>query len=752
MDSRMREPLAAAARAAALALAIVVVTATVTGWLYWVRAGVAAWPGPQVRDALALDELPRHDSVPLVVYAAAFGVGGVALGLVARALRYDRLAAGLSLAAGTGAWLFLADALCLFVVRQVPAGAAFHEASGLQPIYLAAGLAGACGALLGRSTRTGRVWHTLLAWMVAGGGLLDLGTALYLRAGFAVGLIERLGPVVVRPVAHVLLVPVGVLLLLAARGLTRRSRRAWQLAVALLGLSAVLQLLRGPDYPPAIVTALVAVALIARRQDFPFRGDPAAEPPALLRLTGLLLLAVGYGVMALWVYRMVSGSAFSPQAALTDTARALAGLPPRAEHLPRGFSRWFTISVLSIAVIGVIWAAEVWIRPWRQRLLRDAGGRERATSIVRRWGGDTLAPFALRSDKDWFFVGQTLIAYRVIRGVALVSGDPVGPAGDAGRALDMFLGYARARGWRVAILGASGRFLELYRDRGLHPVYHGDEAVIDTVSFSLDGREMRSVRQAVHRLQRHGYQAQAVMAGELTPALRTELAAVDREWLPGGIRKGFTMELDDLFRLTGDDAMFVVGRDEQGRVAGFAHLAVCGSSRSLSLSSMPRRRDTPNGFDAWLIVTAVRWARSRGFVRLSLNFCPFAGLLAEGAPRSLGERLRRGALLRLKRVLSLQLDNLLMFNGHFGPGWVPRYVVVERRADLPRVALDAMAAEGYLPLAAVIRGVGWSPRAGQQGTEPPQRGQQDGEPSRPEPAGTGAGTEPSGHGLSPPRQ
>ena len=110
------------------------------------------------------------------------------------------------------------------------------------------------------------------------------------------------------------------------------------------------------------------------------------------------------------------------------------------------------------------------------------------------------------------------------------------------------------------------------------------------------------------------------------------------------------MELDDPFRLGGNDALFVIGRDEQGRVAGFLHLAVCQASQSLSLSSMPRRRDLPNGFNAWLIVTAVSWARDHGFNRLSLNFSPFAGLLssdATAATLSLSQRIQRRALLRL---------------------------------------------------------------------------------------------------------
>jgi len=721
MASRPRALLATSGRAVILATAIILITTLTTGCLYWLRAAVANWPGPMVREVLPLDQLAGHDRVPLVVCIAAFGLAGAALGLVTRALRLSRLAAGLSLVLGVGGWLFVADAVCLFIVLQEPLPDTLRAAAGLQPIYLAAVTAGAGGALLGLSGPRARPVGIapLLALMVAAGGLVDLIAALFPRPGQALGLVERYGPGLVHPAAHALVVPVGALLLIASRGLARGNRRAWQLSVALLGMSAVLHLLRGPDYAAAIVTALIAVALLARRQDFPFSGDPGAQPSAIVRLAGMLALAVGYGLTAIFVYRTAAGTSFSLPAAWSDTVRALVGMRPVKDvYLGRDFSRWFPLSVLSIVAIGLIWAADVWLRPWRQRIFPDAGRRERATQIVRQWGEDTLAPFALRADKGWYIKRQTLIAFRVVRDVAVLSGDPIGPPDEAGEVLDEFLTHARARGWRVAVLGASDRLLEAYRDRGLHPVYHGDEAIIDIASFSLEGRPMRTSRQAVHRLERRGYRAEAVRAGNVPPSLRAELAAMEKAWLHGDVRKGFTMELDSLFRLGNADAVFLIGRDADGRLAGCLHMAVCAPSRSLSLSSMPRIPGTPNGFSAWLIVNAVSWARRNGFEHLSLNFAPFAELLSAETPSS-AQRLKRTALLKLKHALALQLDNLVRFDRQFSPRWQSRYVVVEHRTDLPRVALAAMTAEGYLPHADLVRGADWMPGGAEPEAAPP---------------------------------
>ena len=69
------------------------------------------------------------------------------------------------------------------------------------------------------------------------------------------------------------------------------------------------------------------------------------------------------------------------------------------------------------------------------------------------------------------------------------------------------------------------------------------------------------------------------------------------------------MALDRLFRLGDRDALFVVGFDPAGSVAGFLHFALSPAGRALSLSSMPRLRDSPNGFNEWLICETIAWAR-----------------------------------------------------------------------------------------------------------------------------------------------
>jgi lysyl-tRNA synthetase, class II len=668
-----------------------------SGWLYMIQPH-SALPGPVIPDALPLDELSRRSAVPLLVFLVVWVAAAALLGLIVALLRTERLTAGLMLALGVGGWTYLAMGASLLIVRQVPAHQAFHAAATKESVYLPAVLAGLAGAIAGRARISVKPRAPLvLAWFVAAAGLLGVLDALLPDQRRA--LIGSLAPERVHGVSTALVAPLGLALVVAARGLARRKRRAWQIAVAVLGVLVALHLQHRFGYG-AIATGIVALALLARRHDFDAPGDPDAHPRIALRAGVAAAGIVVYGCIALWLNRMAADQPFTLGFALRETAQAAAGVTATGSaHLGAEVGEWFPLSVLLLTLGAAGLLLFEWLAPWRYRVKQEARERELTRALVAAWGVDTLAPFVLRGDKSYFFdeAEAAFLAYRVVGGVAIVSGDPIGPPGRFHDLVGGFIAFAHARGWRVAILGASEHALDLYGRHGLRALYHGDEAVVDVGSFSLDGRAIRKVRQSVHRLERAGFRAEVVRPSELDADVREQLEEVARSWRGDQPERGFVMAIDTLFRLDDEHALFVVGFGPDGRAEGFLHFAVCRRGRALSLSSMPRLRTTPNGLTEWLVCETVGWARANGFERVSLNFAPFAALLAPEAELSALERLERRALLQLKG--RFQLDNLLLFNRKFFPTWQRRFVVYERRMDLPRIGIAALAAEAYLPLA-----------------------------------------------------
>ena len=676
-------------RAAAFPV-LLLVGVSATGWMYLLHP---ALPGPRIGLALPLDELSRHSSVSLLWYLLVWGVAAALLGAYARWARIERLTAALILGLGVGIWSYLQAGVSMAVVRQVPVRDALDTAARLQLVYLSAAVVALAAAALARPRRVARA-PVLVATVVAIGGLLNLIHGVL--PGRDIGILHTFTPDAVGPLAKASGAFAAVAMLIASRGLARRRHRAWQVATAVTGLSTTIHVLHGFNHG-TLASAVVLVLLIARRHDFDGPGDSESRALVARRVLSVLTAIGLYALLALWLNGTAADQPLTLRFVVRETLDGLLAVNLRGSpHLVGAFGDWFPLSLLLLGIASTLWVVAGWIAPWRHRVVQEERERVVARALVHTWGIDTLAPFVLRADKSYFFTADeaAFLAYRVVSGVAIVSGDPIGPRDRLDELIGQFVAHAHRRDWRVAILGASEGCLPLYAAHGLHSLYHGDEAIVDTASFSLEGRPIRKVRQSVHRLAQAGYDTRVLRPSELDAGLRRELEAVARDWRGEAPERGFVMALDALFSLGDEDALFVIGFGPDGRAAGFLHFAVsCGAA--LSLSSMPRVRTTPNGFNEWLICAAIGWARDNGFERVSLNFAPFAALLAPEADLTGLQEVQRRALLTLKG--HFQLDNLLAFNRKFFPRWERRFVVYERRRDLPRVGIAALAAEAYLP-------------------------------------------------------
>jgi lysylphosphatidylglycerol synthetase-like protein (DUF2156 family) len=347
---------------------------------------------------------------------------------------------------------------------------------------------------------------------------------------------------------------------------------------------------------------------------------------------------------------------------------------------------------LLVAALGAraLW---LWLRPLPEPL-PVTGAHARAEELVHEHGSDSLAYFALRRDKSYFFspTGRSFLAYRVVGGTALVAGDPIGAPEELHDLVAEFRRVAHTKGWRVAIAGASTETLEVYTALGFKSMYLGDEALIRPSTFSLEGRAIRKVRQSVSRLEKCGYTVRVLSTSDAGPELRAELRAVSEEWRGNWPERGFTMAMDALFLYP--DTVLAVALAPDGSVGGFLQLVPSPASEGYSLASMRRRRETPNGLMEYLITETVQWAREHAVTEVSLNFAVFADFLRADEDAGRWTRAVRWALIKADRLF--QVERLHSFNRKFFPHWRRRYFCFERWSDLPLAGLAYLQAESLL--------------------------------------------------------
>ena len=529
------------------------------------------------------------------------------------------------------------------------------------------------------------------AFATAAVGFVDLMSAVTPNVSWRGRELVHLEPVSVMRNAHALAVPASVALILTAYYLYRRRARALHLAITLLVALSVFDVLKGLDFEEAAVTLGCAALLWLSRSSFSACHAPGTFRSALAHVP---LLALAAFAAALTVVAFAAPSSEPFGAILRETGDLLLWQPG-----PFGFHDELArtgLAVELISTLAVLTAAYVLFRPLAApRDLPDAELRRAAAEIVEEHGSDTLSFFKLRGDKHYLFdpSGRAFVGYKAEKGVLMISGDPVGDPAAVEGLMRSIVAFSEEHSLRIAALGVSSAGREFFGSAGLRALYIGDEAIIDTAAFSVEGRGIRKVRQSVTRLEKGGYGAQVAELAEVPEVVLAELEAVGEDWRRGAPERGFSMAMDSLRNPQCGKTLVVYAIDPDGRIGGFLQFVPTYGRDAVSLSLMRRRHDTPNGLTEFMVVKAVEALRGRGIAEVSLNFAAFARLFRE--PDGAVER-------TAGRVISLgdswfQIERLYRFNAKFFPRWEPRYFMYERRFGLPRAGIAALWLEGQLP-------------------------------------------------------
>ncbi|MET9219590.1 phosphatidylglycerol lysyltransferase domain-containing protein [Streptomyces sp. NPDC008079] len=542
-------------------------------------------------------------------------------------------------------------------------------------------------------------------------GLLDVVSAVF--PAFRNGRMHHMAavfPGTVSSLAAATAVVTGVLLLMLAHALKRGKVRAWWAAVVLLPVGAATQLVYRHSIFGALVSLGLLWVLISYRDEFTALSDPRTRWRALLNFVGLSTVAFSLGLVI--------------TSAHPSSERGNPGFLDRCEHVLLGLfgfegpvtytsDRVNDLVGYSLGGLGLLIAistAFLALRPGRPVAELSEADEDRLRALLARHGArDSLGHFALRRDKSVVFSpsGKAAVCYRVVSGVMLASGDPIGDVEAWPGAIEQYMELARAHAWLPAVVGCSETGGEVWtRETGLDALELGDEAIVTTSAFTLQGRAMRNVRQMVKRIERSGYVCRVRRVRDLSEDEKHRVRLAADAWRGTDTERGFSMALGRFGEdLDGDCVVVTAHKDrepgaphpELGDLRAVLHFVPWGAD-GMSLELMRRDRAADPGLNELLIVAALQEAPALGIARVSLNFAMFRSALARGERIGAGPVLRgwRGLLVFLSRWF--QIESLYKFNAKFQPEWVPRFLVFPNSRDLPRIGFAIMQAEGFVTL------------------------------------------------------
>jgi lysyl-tRNA synthetase class 2 len=444
-----------------------------------------------------------------------------------------------------------------------------------------------------------------------------------------------------------------------------------------------------------VAIGLLAV-LIYRHNDFYAVGDPRSRRTVLPVFLGLVVMDFAICLGYLAVGPLAGSYPFTQR--VQDVLYELVGINGPVLWAVDARADFYHLLTSALGAFTLVVTIYLFLRSARPRPRMATADETRIRELLDRYGDrDSLGYFALRRDKSviWSPSGKAGICYRVVTGVMLASGDPLGDPEAWPGAIAEFLGEAARHAWRPAVMGCSELGAEVWcREGDLSALELGDEAIVNVGEFSLSGRPMRNVRQMVNRVAKNGYTAEVRRTGDIP---REELDRIVREadrWRGTHTERGFSMALGRL-GACGDENCVLVTAEQDGVLRAVLAFVPWGSD-GLSLDLMRRDKTAQAGLNDFLIVEAIKAAPGLGIKRLSLNFAMFRAALERGERIGAGPVLKawRGLLVFLSRWF--QIESLYKFNAKFSPVWEPRFFVYPGGRDAPRIALAALEAEAFL--------------------------------------------------------
>jgi phosphatidylglycerol lysyltransferase len=316
-----------------------------------------------------------------------------------------------------------------------------------------------------------------------------------------------------------------------------------------------------------------------------------------------------------------------------------------------------------------------------------------------------VAAFALGPDIDYFFSanGRAVIAYRFESDTLLAIGDPIGPEEELTPLLTSFSEHCSEHDWSFALFQARPERLPIYRGLGWRALHIGEDPILWTDRFTLEGSAMGDVRRATRKLEASGFEVCHFVPG-ITPFhpaeagdLGEQLRRISGEWIAAhrGEERGFSMGRFDPHRLPRE--WLAVARDRaSGRAEAFVTWVPIWARRGWALDLMRRRASAPAGVMEFLIAKSVEAAKERGDALLSLSLSALAMVDdadAKGDTASSGGQERARAFLMQHLARFYGFEGLFRWKEKFQPAFEDRYLVYPDPLTLPRVALALVRAQ-----------------------------------------------------------
>jgi phosphatidylglycerol lysyltransferase len=342
------------------------------------------------------------------------------------------------------------------------------------------------------------------------------------------------------------------------------------------------------------------------------------------------------------------------------------------------FGHQFILLVHSLGFLSWGFLLFTIIKPFVRIDVTTDVGRERAKNLLEQYGNSSIDYFKISGDKLLFFseIHDAFVAYRIASGFAIVLEDPVCADENKQEVIEEFYRQCKKMGLRVAFYRVDENSVLWFDRLKKQKLIIGQEAILDAQKFTLQGKDKRSLRNALNSLEKKGFSAQIHYAPH-DEKFAKELKNVSDEWLLAYEKdeQVFSQGMFNEKEIMLQDVITI--NEHSGVAVAFLNIIPDYSPEECTYDLIRKKRDAPGGCMDGLIIKLIDYAKERQCNYINLGLVPMTGITV---PQSPSEQIIKFAGEKLKRFRHFR--GLRDFKEKYATIWENKFLVYENDYDL----------------------------------------------------------------------
>jgi phosphatidylglycerol lysyltransferase len=221
--------------------------------------------------------------------------------------------------------------------------------------------------------------------------------------------------------------------------------------------------------------------------------------------------------------------------------------------------------------------------------------------------------------------------------------------------------------------------LPVYTELSRKALFLGQEGVVDLESFTLEGGEKKSIRNALNKIKEQGYTTH-INTPPLRDGLIQKLKAVSDEWLRLTEREEIIFSQGMFVEKEIKDQTVISIENSEEKIIAFLNIIPDYTKNEGTYDLLRKTSDAPNGIMDHILIELFKYFKANGIRYVNLGFAPMSGL---NDPHNFTEKSMKFAYEKIRSFSHYkgQRD----YKEKFNPQWNDKFLIYSNDYDLLQV-------------------------------------------------------------------